>query len=111
MKFRTALPIVASEILPPRLARDVMVFVGTNVLVAAVNPSLGESVANSTTFISEKVLVATPSAPGGRRKLCVFCETCGINVMRKVSAASEQYYDWDWLADLRPRRFAAWRKL
>jgi hypothetical protein len=109
MRFRTALPIVAPGMLPRRLAPDARVFVGAQVLVAAVSPNLRKSVARSTTFINEKVLVAVVNSPTGGRKLCVFCETCGRNVMRKVSGASERYYDWDWLADFRRRRFAAWR--
>jgi hypothetical protein len=110
MKFRTALAILAPGVLPAHLARRAMAFVGTGVLLAAVSPSLGESVANCTTLISDRVLVAIAKTRGGGGKLCVFCEPCGVNVLRNVSAASEHYYGWDWLATLRPRWFARWRR-
>jgi hypothetical protein len=109
MKFRTALAIIAPGVLPAHLARHAMAFVGTGVLVAAVSPSLAESVANCTTFISDRVLVAIAKTPASGGKLCVFCEPCGMNVLRNVSAPSEHYYGWDWLATVRPRWFARWR--
>lgn len=109
-KFRVVLPVVDPGILSPRLVSGARIFVGSKVMVAAVNRRLDQLVDSSTAFIGEKVLVALPMLPQGIRVPYVFCRGCGSNVIDKATRVGEPYYRWDWLADLKPRWLASWRR-
>lgn len=109
-KFRTALPILEPRIFSPRLASGARLFIGSTVLVAAVNRRLDDLLDSSVTFIGERVLVALAKLPQGIRVPYVLCRGCGGKVLSKATHVSGPYYKWDWLADLRPRWLARWRK-
>jgi hypothetical protein len=102
-KFPIALPILEPRIFSPRLASGARLFVGSKVLIAAVNRRLDGLLDGSVAFIGEKVLVVLAMMPQGVRSPFVLCRSCGVNVLGKATNLKSQYYKWDWLADLRPR--------
>jgi len=75
-------------------------FLGTSVLVTRVNPHLVARLADATSFLGDKVLVATPPRWGQRKdRPYLFCVRCGWIVLARVSGETRRCYSWDWLAE------------
>jgi len=102
--FLLAAPMANANV-PARVnGASTWLFFGTKVLVAAVSTRLAPMLETSVAFFGEKVLVAMVRTRGGDRAPVVLCRNCGAIVLTKVNPPSRDYYGWDWLADLKPRK-------
>jgi len=95
-KFRVALQFLESG------PEDKRLFVGNKVLIAKTSWQLSSLLDRSTTFVGERVLVATPWTKGDANVLVLFCARCGENVTLRTSNRGRDYYAWDWLAEFKP---------
>ncbi len=102
--FLLAAPMANAKPSIPVNGASTWLFFGTKVLVAAVSKRLAPMLDASVAFFGEKVLVAMARIHGADRGPLVFCRDCGASVLEKVNPPSRDFYGWDWLADLKPRK-------
>src|SRR5271157_2223793 len=101
--FLLAAPMLEPGEHPSADSAGTWLFFGANVLVATVSPRLAAMLDSSVAFFGERILVAMVRMGMGAREPRLLCKPCGADVLSKVNPPSQQYYAWDWLAELEPR--------